>query len=161
MPKVKFFQSGLCWLWITIIILILDRFTKGLALQYLSAYTALAVTPGFNLTLSFNTGAAFSFLDGASGWQVWFFGAIATAVSIGMLVWLRRISWRESWTAIAVCLVIGGAIGNLSDRILYGHVIDFIQLYVANFYWPAFNIADSAICMGAVMLGLGAFRKAY
>lgn len=148
----RFFASGARWLWVAIIVFSFDRFTKYWAEQYLSTYTATAVTPGFNLTLSYNKGAAFSFLDHAPGWQIWFFGIVALVVSIAIIVWLTRLSSRDRWMSIALSLVVGGALGNLWDRIHYGHVIDFIQLYVSHFYWPVFNIADSAVCVGATMM---------
>lgn len=149
--KIKL-TSGLCWLWITIIVLLLDRVTKYAAQKYLMAFDALPIIPGFNLTLSFNTGSAFGFLNSASGWQVWFFGVIAFVVSVGILIWLSRLSSRERWLSIALCFIVGGALGNLWDRISYGHVIDFIQLYISHYYWPTFNVADSAICIGAAIL---------
>jgi signal peptidase II len=152
-------SSGLRWLWVTVLILVLDRVTKYAALHYLLAYQALPVVPGFNLTLSFNTGSAFSFLDSQSGWQVWFFGCIAAVVSIGILCWLARLSSRERCISIALSLIVGGALGNLWDRMSYGHVIDFIQLYISHYYWPTFNIADSAICVGALLLFLNTIFK--
>lgn len=154
----KWTQSGIRWLWITAIVLILDRFSKTFAEQYLSAYTPLAITPGFNLTLSYNKGAAFSFLDQVPG-QTWIFGTIAVIVSIAIVVWILRLSWRNYCICIALSLIVGGALGNLWDRIAYGHVIDFIQLYVSHFYWPVFNVADSAVCIGAVLLFLCSFKK--
>jgi signal peptidase II len=159
MPKTTFFNSGFRWVWISILILIGDRLTKEAALLYLTEYSPLKVTTGFNLILSYNKGAAFSFLNQAAGWQVWFFGVIAMVVSLVILIWMRRLSWREYWVSIALSLVVGGALGNLWDRISYGHVIDFIQLYISRFYWPVFNVADSAITVGAVMLFLHAFKK--
>ena len=158
MIKIK--SSGLRWLWVTVITVLLDRLTKYLAQKYLLAFYALPIVPGFNLTLSFNKGAAFSFLNSASGWQVWFFGGIATVVSAGIIIWLSRLSSRDRLVGIALSLIIGGALGNLWDRISYGHVIDFIQLYIADYYWPTFNIADSAICLGAAFLfGNALFQK--
>jgi len=154
MPK-----SGLRWLWVTIIVVILDRLTKSLAQKYLIAYTALPVWSFFNLTLVYNKGAAFSFLSSASGWQAWLFGGIAIAVTVFILQWLYRLSYQERWVSIALTCIAGGALGNLSDRILYGHVIDFIQLHVGELYWPAFNLADSAICLGVVMLGVRMVKK--
>lgn len=147
-----FTASGLCWLWVTALVLSLDYGTKWLAKKYLLLYSPVAVLPGFNFALSFNKGAAFSFLKEQAGWQVVFLAAVSVVVSLGMLVWLRRLPRCEAWTGIALSLIVGGALGNLLDRILQGQVTDFIQLYVANFYWPAFNIADSAICVGAMML---------
>lgn len=144
--------SGLCWLWVTALVLVLDYSSKYVAKKYLSLYAPVAVMPGFNFSLSFNKGAAFSFLRDQSGWQVWFLGAISGVVSVGILVWLGRLSRRDVWSGVALSLIIGGALGNLLDRILQGQVTDFIQLYVSHFYWPSFNVADSAICVGAVML---------
>lgn len=155
----KFFSSGLCWFWVAVLVFLFDRMTKQCALSYLDAYQPYAVLRGFNLTLSFNKGAAFSFLHSASGWQMWFFGAVAVAVTVAILVWLFRLSARDRWMSIALSLVAGGALGNLWDRIQYGHVIDFIEVYAGQFYWPVFNIADSAVCIGAVMLFLHSFMK--
>lgn len=152
-------KSGLCWLWITVFVLIVDRITKYFALQDLPPYASVPVTKFFNLTLAYNKGAAFSFLNSASGWQIWFFAAIAIAVSIGLLIWLSRLSSKQRWLSVALTLILGGALGNLCDRFLYGHVIDFLEFYVGDFYWPAFNIADSAICVGAALLFLDAMRK--
>jgi len=157
MLKIK--STGLCWLWVTVIILLLDRTTKYFAQKYLLAYYALPILPSFNLTLSFNKGAAFSFLNSAAGWQVWFFGCIAAIVSVGLIIALSRISSRNRLLCIALSLIVGGALGNLWDRITYGYVIDFIQLYLSDYYWPTFNIADSAICLGAMLLLLNALKK--
>ena len=157
----KFKSTGLAWLWVTIIVLAIDRITKYLALEYLPPYSPVPIFPHFNLTLAYNTGAAFSFLGKASGWQIWFFGAIALIVSIGILCWLYKLSSKNRWLSIALTLVVGGALGNLLDRFLYAHVIDFLEFYAGNWYWPAFNIADSAICVGAFMLLIDAifFKK--
>lgn len=156
MPKIS--QSGLCWVWITALVLILDRFSKFFAEEYLRFSEPVSITPGFNLTLSYNKGAAFSFLQKMPG-QTWVFGTIAILVSIGLLIWLFRLSRKEAWVCISLSLIVGGALGNLWDRLTYGHVIDFIQLYVSHFYWPVFNIADSAVCVGAVMLFLTSMSK--
>lgn len=155
----KLFLSGTRWLWIAVIVFGLDRLTKHLAEEYLDAYSALAITPGFNLILSYNKGAAFSFLDQAPGWQMWFFGGIALVVSIAIIVWLSKLSYRDRWISIALSLIVGGALGNLWDRLNYGHVIDFIQWYVSDFYWPVFNVADSAVCIGALMMFVSTFFK--
>ena len=155
----KIFHSGARWLWIAIVVIGLDRLTKQMAEEYLNAYSALNVMPGFNLTLSYNKGAAFSFLDQAAGWQMWFLGGVAVAVVIAIIIWLLRLSSRDRWVSIALSLVVGGALGNLWDRISYGHVIDFIQWYVADYYWPVFNVADSAVCVGAAMLFISTFFK--
>ncbi len=155
----KITQSGLRWLWVALIVILIDRLTKVIAEYYLVAYHPNPVMPFFNLTLAYNKGAAFSFLSYAAGWQVWLFGLIAVSISAILLTWLKRISFRQRWIAIALSLVVGGALGNLWDRVSYGHVIDFIELYVSNWHWPVFNVADSAICVGAVMLVIDALFK--
>ena len=104
--------------------------------------------------LTYNTGAAFSFLAGAGGWQRWFFLGLGAAVSIGLIIWLWRLKPGEQWLAMALALILGGAVGNLIDRAWLGQVIDFIQLYYDRWYFPAFNLADSAITLGAVLLVL-------
>lgn len=140
------------WLSLSSVVVAVDQITKYLANQRLAYAEPVAVLPSFNLTLVYNKGAAFSFLDDASGWQRWFFVLIAlTAVAL-ILFWLKRLEDRQRWTAFGLALVLGGAIGNLIDRLLFGHVIDFIQLYYRDFYWPAFNVADSAISVGAATL---------
>lgn len=155
----KYFSTGLRWLWITFIVLGLDRLTKVFAQKYLIFQEPVHVMPSFNLMLSYNRGSAFSFLDQASGWQSYFFGGIAILVSAIILVLLKRMSASQKWVGVALTLVLGGALGNLWDRLSYGHVVDFIQWYAGNFYWPTFNIADSAVCVGAVMLVIDAVRK--
>ena len=113
-----------------------------------------SVLPSFNFMLTYNTGAAFSFLAGAGGWQRWFFLGLGSLVSIGLIIWLRRLKPGEKWLAVALALILGGAVGNLIDRAWLGQVIDFIQLYYDRWYWPAFNVADSAITVGAALLVL-------
>ena len=141
------------WLWISGVVILIDQVTKVFADKWLTLHEQHPVISGFfNLTLAYNEGAAFSFLNDAGGWQRWLFTALALVVSAVIIVWIKRLAAYERWTAIALCLILGGAIGNVIDRILYGHVIDFIQWYYSHYYWPAFNIADSAISIGAVML---------
>jgi signal peptidase II len=123
-----------------------------LAEHFLSLYQPLPVMPSFNLTLMYNQGAAFSFLSDAGGWQRWLFALIAFAVSVALLWWLKRLDRREKRLAIALALILGGALGNLIDRLLLGHVVDFLDVYYADWHWPAFNIADSAISAGAVLM---------
>ncbi len=114
----------------------------------------------FSWTLAYNTGAAFSFLAGQSGWQRWLFALIAIVVSVVLVVWLKRLKPNETWLAIALALVLGGALGNLVDRVLFGHVIDFILVHWQNrWYFPAFNLADSAITVGAIMLVIDMFTS--
>ncbi|QKT05057.1 signal peptidase II [Ectothiorhodospiraceae bacterium 2226] len=153
-----FVVSGWRWLWLALVVIVLDQATKQVAVALLDPYQPVPVFPGFNFTLMFNTGAAFSFLAAAGGWQRWLFAAIALGVSIFILMWLRRIPRAEVWLPIALVLILGGALGNLWDRIVLGHVVDFIDLYAGDYRWPAFNVADSAISVGAVMLVIDAFR---
>jgi len=148
----KLKRSGLRWIWIALVVISIDRVTKELAQHYLTPYIPNPIFPGVNLTLAFNKGAAFSFLDHAAGWQAILFGSLAIAITAGLLVWLSRLSYKQRWVPIAIVFIIGGALGNLWDRLLYGHVIDFIDLYVNTWHWPVFNVADSMICIGAFML---------
>ena len=140
--------------WLSGSVIVLDQVTKFLAETLLTFHQPVPVLPSFNLLLTYNTGAAFSFLAGAGGWQRWFFLGLGLLVSIGLVVWLRRLKPTETRLATALALILGGAIGNLIDRAWLGQVIDFIQLYYQHWYWPAFNLADSAITVGAVLLVL-------
>lgn len=140
------------WLWLSLLVIVLDHLTKYMASTMLTYYKPLAVMPLFNLTLMHNTGAAFSFLSSASGWQRWFFAIIAIGVSIFLVIWLRRLTTQEKVQAIALALILGGAIGNVIDRIWLGYVVDFLDFYYNNWHFPAFNIADSAITIGAVLI---------
>lgn len=140
-------------LWISVVVLIADQVSKVIADSSLILHSPVPVLPGyFDWMLAYNEGAAFSFLAGAGGWQRWFFTALATAVSIVLIVWIKKLESHERYTAISLALILGGALGNLIDRVLYGHVIDFIQVYFGSYAYPAFNIADSAIFIGAAML---------
>ncbi len=147
-------MHNLKWLLLSAVVVVLDLWTKALASEYLLMYQPLPVFPGFNLTLMHNEGAAFSFLSTAGGWQRWFLSIIAAVVSVVIVVWLVRLKARQHWLALALALVLGGALGNLWDRLTLGYVVDFIQVYYREWYWPAFNIADSAIFVGAVILVL-------
>ena len=140
--------------WLSGSVIALDQITKFLAETLLTFHQPVPVLPSFNLLLTYNTGAAFSFLADAGGWQRWFFLGLGLLVSIGLIVWLRRLKPTETRLATALALILGGAIGNLIDRAWLGQVIDFIQLYYQHWYWPAFNLADSAITVGAVLLVL-------
>jgi signal peptidase II len=133
-------------------VLVFDQITKWWVQAVLPPYERVAVLPVFNLTLVFNPGAAFSFLSNAGGWQRWFFIGLASVISIGLIVWLVRLSRGERLLATGLALVIGGAIGNLVDRILLGHVVDFLDFHAAGYHWPAFNLADSAITVGVGLL---------
>jgi signal peptidase II len=115
-------------------------------------YQSIPVIPYFNLTYVHNTGAAFSFLSQAGGWQRWFFAGLALTVSVVITIWLARLKKHETLLAVALSLVLGGAVGNLIDRLLYGYVIDFLDVYYQDWHWPAFNIADSAITLGVALM---------
>ncbi|MCO6412414.1 MAG: lipoprotein signal peptidase [Thiogranum sp.] len=140
------------WLGLSALIVVLDQITKLIAVQQLVYGQPLPVLPFFNLTLMYNPGAAFSFLSDASGWQRWFFVAVSSIASVLLVWWLHKLESGQWLLALALALVLGGAVGNLIDRLWLGHVVDFIQLYYRSFYWPAFNVADSAISVGAVLL---------
>lgn len=140
------------WLWLSAAVIVLDQITKYVAERSLVLYAPVEITPFFNFTLVYNPGAAFSFLGDASGWQRWFFVAVAFGASIFILWWLRNLRADERWTAASLALILGGAIGNVIDRLWHGHVIDFLDFHYAGYHWPAFNVADAAITVGAVTL---------
>ena len=154
--------GSLKWLWITVVVVALDQITKLAVVGAFTLHEQMPLVPYFSLTLAHNPGAAFSFLSDASGWQRWFFTAIALGVSVAIVVWLKRLPSGDRWMAIALALILGGALGNVWDRMTLGYVIDFMDFYVDQWHWPAFNVADSAITIGAVMLGIDAifFAKA-
>ena len=140
------------WLWLTVVVVVLDQASKLWASAALLFQEPLPVFPLFNLTLMHNYGAAFSFLANAGGWQRWFFAALAVSVSVAIIFWLRRLDAKRRWEAAALALILGGALGNVWDRLYYGYVVDFIDVYYGSHHWPAFNIADSAITVGAALL---------
>lgn len=145
-------QRPLRWLWLAAAVIVLDLATKALASSLLGYLQPVEVLPFFNLTLIHNTGAAFSFLADHPGWQRWFFAAIAIGASVGLTVWLSRLRGDEKLLAIALPLIIGGALGNLYDRLVHGYVVDFLSFHVAGWYYPAFNVADIGIVLGAIGL---------
>jgi signal peptidase II len=145
-------NKSLNWLWLTVLIVVLDQVTKALATHYLYMHAPVQLLPGLNLTLMHNTGAAFSLLSQAGGWQRWFFIVLASGVSIAIIVWIANLPATNRWMSCALALILGGAVGNLWDRIILGYVVDFIDVYYRDWHWPAFNIADSAITIGAIML---------
>lgn len=130
----------------------LDQYTKALATAELQYRVPVEITAWFDLMLAHNTGAAFSFLASAGGWQRWFLAGVAMVVSVVVGIWLTRLKHSERMLGIALGLVLGGGLGNLIDRVSLGYVVDFISWHYNDWYWPAFNIADSAICGGAVLL---------
>ncbi len=157
------------WLWLTVIVAVIDQITKQLAEQSLIIHQAVPAMPNLNWTLMYNEGAAFSFLSDAGGWQRWFFIALSSAVSLFIFFWLKQTSKDKKILCAGLALILGGAIGNLIDRALFGHVIDFVQYYYhsdaclpgfslwqlatgSKCLWPAFNVADAAISLGAALL---------
>lgn len=149
----------LIWLWLSLLVFLLDQGSKFLADEYLSYMRAVELLPVFDLTLVYNTGAAFSFLADAGGWQRWFFVGLSSMVSLVLLIWIRRLDRTERLLAIALALILGGAAGNLFDRITLGYVIDFISVHYQQYYFPSFNIADSAISLGAAALVLDMLKS--
>ena len=145
------------WLWLAGVFILLDQISKWVVLGTLQPGETRYVAPFWNWVLTFNPGAAFSFLSDAGGWQRWFFTLLALGVSGWIVVMLRQ-HRNEFRLALALTLVLGGALGNVIDRLRFGAVVDFIQWHVAGYYWPAFNLADSAICLGAALLLLDQLR---
>ncbi len=140
------------WLWLSLLVIALDQFTKQLVESAFALRESMAVLPYFNLVLVYNEGAAFSFLSDQGGWQRWFFVLLALVVIAVLISWLRRLGREEQLVAVALSFIIGGAVGNLIDRVIYGHVIDFVDLYYSGWHWPAFNVADSAIVLGVALM---------
>ncbi|WP_411727851.1 signal peptidase II [Methyloglobulus sp.] len=152
------------WLWLSLLAVFLDQVSKFAVDSSMQLYQSIPLMPYFNLTYVRNTGAAFSFLSEAGGWQRWFFASLALIISVVLSVWLARLQKHETLLALALSLVLGGAVGNLIDRLAYGYVIDFLDVYYNSWHWPAFNIADSAITLGVALMlaesfGLGNLKK--
>lgn len=160
MPESSRF-GHLPWLLLSVLILVVDRVTKDIFEGTLSMYQRIEVIPGyFDWTLAYNTGAAFSFLADAAGWQRWFFAAIAIVVSVVLVIWLKRLKRHETMLAVALAMVLGGALGNLYDRVVLGHVVDFILVHwQSRWFFPAFNLADTFITIGAILLALDMFKS--
>jgi signal peptidase II len=146
------------WLGIAAIVIVLDQLTKITLTRLFTIGESLPVTSFFNLVLAYNKGAAFSFLAEQAGWQRYFFTGISIAATLFILYLLKRHAGRRLF-CWALALILGGAIGNLIDRIIYGHVIDFLDFHVLNWHWPAFNVADSAICIGAILFVVDELRR--
>lgn len=140
------------WLWLSVIVLvvIIDRVSKLWVMQNLPYAESIQVLPFFNLFFVYNTGAAFSFLSDFGGWQNWLFSFIAFSISV--ILFVKLLKTQGAFSSISLALVIGGALGNLYDRIVYQKVIDFADFYIKSWHWPAFNVADSAISIGVIML---------
>jgi signal peptidase II len=156
MPSIK--TSALVWVWLTALVFVVDIATKQVAEAWLIYGDPIYLLPVLDFTLLYNKGAAFSLLADQPGWQRWFFTLISVAVSVMLMVWMSRLPRHQRWLGIALALILGGALGNLFDRVLFGHVIDFISVHWQNAYFPAFNIADSAITIGAIMMAIDVIR---
>jgi len=152
------FRRALPWFGLAVAIIALDRLTKVLVLQSFAPGETVAVTGFLNMVLVFNKGAAFSFLAGASGWQSGFFAVVAAVASVVIGVLLVRHP-ANRLLAVGLALILGGALGNLWDRLLWGHVVDFLDFHAAGWHWPAFNVADSGITSGAVLLIVESFVR--
>lgn len=155
-PKTS--KSMVAWLLLSLAVFVLDLITKFYASSMLDYAIPVEVMPSFNFTLLHNTGAAFSFLATQSGWQRWFFISLATIVSLALVRWLQTLR-DDRWLAISIALILGGALGNLYDRITLGYVVDFLHFYWNDYHFPAFNLADTAISIGAAMMILDLFRN--
>ena len=153
MPKYPMLK----WLGLSLLAVSLDQATKLWVSGSMQLYESIHIMSGVNLTYVHNTGAAFSFLSEAGVWQRWFFAALAIIISTVIAIWLSRLEIHETLLGVALSLVLGGAIGNLIDRLAYGYVIDFLDVYIPSWHWPAFNIADSAITLGVVLMLLESF----
>jgi signal peptidase II len=147
------------WLLVTLVVFVLDQLTKHWILANMALYDSFEVFSFFNIVHVHNYGAAFSFLSDQPGWQRWFLTGITTVISIVLLVWLTRLKASEKLLAIALVFVLGGALGNLYDRVVYGYVVDFIDWHYGGYHWPAFNLADAAIFLGAVLLIVDTFTQ--
>jgi signal peptidase II len=152
--------NGWRWLPLTLAVIVLDQITKLLVVQHIDYAERVSLLPVLDLTLAYNTGAAFSFLANESGWQRWMFAVLAIGVSAVIAFWLKRLKARSQWLlSCALSLILAGALGNVIDRLRLGHVIDFVLVYWDEHLFPAFNVADSAITIGAVLLLLDAFLE--
>jgi signal peptidase II len=156
MPKI-ITDTGLRFIWISIIAIILDQVTKQAIIGSMDLYQSIQILPFFNLTYVHNYGSAFSILYDAGGWQRYFLSALALIVSAVIVWWLRQSTKQQVLLPVAFSFILGGALGNVLDRILHGYVIDFLDFYYGSYHWPAFNVADSAIFIGAALLIIDMF----
>ncbi len=149
--------SALRWLWLALAVIVADQLTKGMIIRSFELYEVVDILPVLEITRLHNTGAAFSLLAGASGWQRWFFVGLAAVVSVGIIYWLKHLPKHSApFLPAALALVLGGALGNVIDRLWHGHVVDFLHFHWKLAYFPAFNLADTAITIGAGLLILDA-----
>lgn len=145
-------STGLRWLWLALVVLVLDLGSKQWIMTHFWLGESVSIIPFINFTYSHNSGAAFSFLADKGGWQRWVFSSIAVVISVVVLVIMYRSDYRSRLSNSAYAIIIGGALGNLFDRMVHSVVIDFIDFYIGNWHWPTFNVADSSICIGAVLI---------
>jgi signal peptidase II len=157
MMKIK--NSGLPWVWLTLVMLVIDQFSKQWVVASMELFDSIKVLPIFSITYVHNPGAAFSFLADQDGWQRWFFTLIAFTASCVFTFWLARTPKKQVLLSIALAFMLGGAIGNLVDRVLFGYVIDFIDFHWHGYIFPAFNIADSSIFIGALLMVIDSFKQ--
>jgi signal peptidase II len=158
--KLPIAESGIRWLWISVAVIIADQLSKFWIESHMVLGENFSVLPVFNIVRAHNPGAAFSMLAGENGWQRWFFSALAVGVSIALLYWLRKLALAtHALLSGGLALILGGAIGNVIDRFEHGYVVDFVQLHWGAAYFPAFNVADSAISIGAALVVLDALRE--
>lgn len=147
------------WLTVSALVLGFDQFTKYLSVTHLNLADRIPVWPGFDLTLRYNAGAAFSFLADAAGWQRGLFIVFGLVVSVVIYIWLGKLTAREKQTGFALAFILGGACGNTLDRINDGRVVDYLLFYYKDWEWPAFNLADTAICLGVLLLAPVVWKK--
>ncbi|MDC9727986.1 MAG: signal peptidase II [Methyloprofundus sp.] len=147
------------WLWLSGVMVVFDQVTKIWVNLNLSLHESIPIMPSFSITYAHNYGAAFSFLSEAGGWQRWFFAVLAIAVSVGIIIYLKKLKPEEKLLAVSLSLILGGAIGNIIDRVIYGYVIDFLDVYYQVYHWPIFNIADSAITVGVGLMLIESFME--
>jgi len=161
MTKLSVKQSGLRWLWLAFLIFVADVAIKFVVMHNVGYgwERRIELLPFFNLVYVHNHGAAFNFLSSQSGWQRWLFTGIAFIVVVLLISWMKKLPVKDKWNNGAYAMIIGGAVGNVFDRIVHGFVVDYLDFYLGRHHYPAFNLADSAICIGAVMLILDGFRK--
>lgn len=152
-------NTGLSWLWLTLLCLVVDQITKHQVVGSMELYESIQILSFFSITYVHNLGAAFSFLADQGGWQRWFFTAIAAIASIVFIIWLAKIPKDKKLLSIAFALLLSGALGNLIDRVLFGYVIDFLDFYIGSYRWPAFNVADSMIFIGAALMIFDSFKN--